>query len=418
MHVIVLGAGASGLAAARRLHDAGVTVQVLEVRQRIGGRIWTDHTFAPFPVEHGAEFIHGEHAVTHALVTAAGLEAIPVDRYGRLRWSDGGSARAIAALPVHRRDLIGALFRAFDRLRDMSGDAPDCSLAHYLRECGFDEEALTVADVLLAQTCCASVETLSCADLSRELRVDHAGRREYRVREGYAALLEWYARGLDIRTGTVVRLVRHTSGGVIIETDAGIFHGDRCIVTIPVAVLQRGLPQFDPPLSARKRRAINALRIEPATKLFYRFDEPMWDANLTFMAHKGLSARWWTAAHTTRNAAVIVAYATAARARALDALDDDEALAAGLEELQTLLGRRDLTQRQRAARRVAWGADPFAYGGYAHVPPGAADARIVLAAPEGDTLFFAGEATAYESNPQTVHGAIESGWRAADEVVR
>lgn len=418
MHVIVLGAGAAGLAAARRLHDAGVTVQVLEARQRIGGRIWTDHTFAPFPIEHGAEFIHGERAITHTLVAAAGMETIPVDRYGRLRWSDGGPARTLDALPAHRRDLIGALFRAFDRLRTMPPDVPDCSLAHYLRDCGFDAEALVGANVVLAQTCCASIETLSCADLARELRVDHAGRREYRVREGYAALLDWYARGLDIRTGTVAHLVRHTSSGVIVETDAGVFHGDRCIVTIPVAVLQRGLPQFDPPLSARKRRAIDTLRTEPATKLFYRFDEPLWDADLTFMAHKGQAARWWPAAHTTHDVAVIVAYATAARARALDALDDDEALAVGLAELQTLLGRRDLMQRQRAARRVAWGADPFAYGGYAHVPPGAADARPVLAAPEGSTLFFAGEATAYDSNPQTVHGAIESGWRAADEVVR
>ncbi len=418
MHVIVLGAGAAGLAAARRLHDAGVTVQVLEARQRIGGRIWTDHTFAPFPIEHGAEFIHGERAVTHALVAAAGMETIPVDRYGRLRWSDGGPARTLDALPAHRRDLISALFRAFDRLRTMPPDVPDCSLAHYLHDCGFDAEALVVADVVLAQTCCASIEILSCADLARELRVDHAGRREYRVREGYAALLDWYARGLDIRTGTVAHLVRHTSSGVVVETDAGVFHSDRCIVTIPVAVLQRGLPQFDPPLSARRRRAIDTLRTEPATKLFYRFDEPLWDAGLTFMAHEGRAARWWPAAHTTHDAAVIVAYATAARARALDALDDDEALVVGLAELQTLLGRCDLMQRECAARRVAWGADPFAYGGYAHVPPGAADARLVLAAPEGSTLFFAGEATAYDSNPQTVHGAIESGWRAADEVVR
>lgn len=417
MHVLVLGAGAAGLAAARRLHAAGVTVQALEARHRIGGRIWTDDAFAPFPVEYGAEFIHGEHAATHALAAAARIETIPIDRYGRLRWSDGGPACALDALPVARRTLIAALFQAFDRLRNMSLDVPDRSLADYLRNDGFDDEALHVADVLLAQTCCAPVETLSCADLAHELRVDHAGKREYRLRPGYAPLLAWYASGLDIRFGAAARVVRHAPGGVMVETDAGVFHADCCIVTIPVAVLQRGVPQFDPPLSASKQWVIHALRVEAATKLLYYFDEPMWDADLTFMAHTGLAARWWPAAHAAHDAAVIIAYATAERARTLDALDEAEAIAIGLRELQTLLGRDDLAQRCVAARRVAWSADPFAYGGYAHVPPGAAVARRLLAMPEGATLFFAGEATAYDSNPQTVHGAIESGWRAADEVL-
>lgn len=417
MRVIVLGAGAAGLAAARRLHDAGAAVQTLEARHRIGGRVWTDETFAPFPVEYGAEFIHGEHAVTHALAAAAGIETIPVDRYERLRWSDGGPARTLDALPVVRRDLITALFQAFDRLRDLPSNALDRSLADYLRESGFDDEALRAADVLLAQTCCASVETLSCADLSRELRVDHAGKREYRLRSGYAPLLAWHTSGLDIRFGAAARVVRHTFGGVAVETDAGVFHADCCVVTIPVAVLQRGIPRFDPPLSASKQWAIQAMRVEAATKLLFRFDEPLWDADLTFMAHTGLAARWWPAAHTTRDAAVMVAYATASRARALDALDEAEAIAIGLRELQTLLGRDDLAQRCVAARRVAWSADPFACGGYAHIPPGAAAARRILAAPEGATLFFAGEATVYDSNPQTVHGAIESGWRAADEAL-
>ena len=68
-----------------------------------------------------------------------------------------------------------------------------------------------------------------------------------------------------------------------------------------------------------------------------------------------------------------------------------------------------------AWRRAAWAADSLALGGYAHLPPGAADARPALAAPEGERLFFAGEASAHETNPQTVHGAIESGRRAAAE---
>ncbi len=415
MKIIILGAGASGIATARRLHDAGVAVQVLEARDRIGGRIWTDCDFASFPVELGAEFIHGEHAVTHQLVAAAGMAPVPVDRYGKLRWSDGGPALLLDMLPSERRRMIVALFRALDALRDIPEPA-DRSLAAYLRAHGFDTGALEVADVLLAQTCCAPIETLSCADLARELRADRAGKREYRLREGYTALLTWYARDLDIRRGAAARLVRHSSGGVIVETDAGVFHADRCVVTLPVGVLQAGTPRFEPPLGAGKQWAIGALRVEPGTRLLYRFDEPLWDRDLTFMAHAGVAARWWTPGYPAEDAAVIVCYATADRARMLDALDAHDALQAGLRELQTLLGRDDLAQRCIAATRVAWGADPYACGGYAYVPPGAAAARPVLAESEG-VLHFAGEATAFDSNPQTVHGAIESGWRAADEVL-
>lgn len=415
MKIIILGAGASGIAAARRLHDAGVVVQVLEARDRIGGRIWTDHEFASFPLELGAEFIHGEHAVTHALVAAAGMVPVPVDRYGKLRWSDGGSALSRDALPSDRRQLLTALFDTLDTLREAS-DPTDRSLAAYLRAHGFDGGELEIADVLLAQTCCAPIATLSCADLARELRADRAGKREYRLREGYAALLAWYARDLDIRLGAAARLVRHSPDGVTVETDAGAFQADRCIVTLPVGVLRTGTPRFEPPLGAGKQWAIGALRVEPATKLLYRFDEPLWDRDLTFMAHAGVAARWWTPGYPAEDAAVIVCYATADRARMLDALDAHDALQAGLRELRILLGRDDIARRCIAATRVAWGADSYACGGYAHVPPGAAGARPVLAEPEG-VLHFAGEATAFDSNPQTVHGAIESGWRAADEVL-
>lgn len=103
-------------------------------------------------------------------------------------------------------------------------------------------------------------------------------------------------------------------------------------------------------------------------------------------------------------------FITAERAQ-IDALSEADALTVGLEELGQLLGRNDSSSHLVAAKRHSWAADPLALGGYAHVPPGAADARIELARPEANILFFAGEATAYDSNPQTVHGAIESGWR-------
>jgi monoamine oxidase len=135
------------------------------------------------------------------------------------------------------------------------------------------------------------------------------------------------------------------------------------------------------------------------------------------MAHDGLFARWWTPAQHLPGAPLLCCYVTAERARAVDALTDEALPARALAELATLLGEPGVGAGCVAWRRMAWAADPLALGGYAHVPPRAADARPTFAAPDGERLFFAGEASAYETNPQTVHGAIESGLRAAVEAL-
>ncbi len=415
--VIIIGAGAAGLAAGRKLHDAGKKILIIEARDRIGGRIHTSYEFADFPIELGAEFIHGENAVTHELVKEAGLHVIPVDRYGNLRWAQySRPAIKLADMPTDLRATITGLFIHYRNLPDHA-PLPDVSLAQYLRERGWNEEALKIADVLLAQTCCATLENLSCADLIREMRADHAGKQEFRIQEGYGELLKWYSRELPIQLNTSVRDVVWGSQGITVVTTRDDYFAKRCIVTVPVSILARGSLRFNPPLSSEKQQAITAFHTEPATKLIYRFHEPVWDADLTFMAHTGLASRWWTPGYGRDGASVIACFATAEKAQILDEQEENRALAWGLTELNWLLGtgERDLRKAAIDSRRVSWGFDAYARGGYAHVPPGAASARVALAKPEEDLLFFAGEATAYNTNPQTVHGAIESGWRAAKE---
>jgi monoamine oxidase len=416
---VIIGAGAAGLAAGRTLHDAGQRILILEARPRIGGRIWTDTEFAPLPVELGAEFIHGERAVTHALVQAAGLHTLVTPRYPHLRWGEGAVARPLAHLPTASQALINQLFAAYHQLPQTLPQLPaDLSLAAYLRGAGFDAQAIAVADVLLAQTCSASIETLSCADLVREMQVDHAGKDEFRIGEGYVALVAWLARALPIRLNTPVRKIEWGNAVVTIRTEPATVHAKRCIITLPISLLQAGVIEFAPALSAAKQAAIHAFRMEPATKLLYRFHQPVWDEELVYMAHPGLVARWWTPGYgrpVAPGGTTITAYITAERARQIDALTESEALALGLRELAVLLDCKHIEDHCMAARRVAWAHEAYTRGGYAHLPPGAADARPVLAQPEGDRLFFAGEATAHDTNPQTVHGAIESGWRAAAE---
>jgi monoamine oxidase len=409
--VLIIGAGAAGIAAGRMLHDAGCDVLILEARDRIGGRIHTDFSFADFPVELGAEFIHGERTVTHDLVNQAGLATIPVVRMDNLWWAEAGHK----AMPRQAASL-DQLLSDYASL-EHAHLSTDISLADYLDTRGWRDEAM--ADVLLAQTCCARLQDLSCYDLIREMHADHAGHDEARIREGYAPLLVRYSRDLRIRLNAPVSEIQWSQDDVTVIAGGEAFQAGKCIITVPVSILQTDAIRFDPPLSEEKRWAIHNLHVEPATKLIYRFREPLWPDHLTYMAHTGLAVRWWTPGYGRPDAAVICAYITAERARQIDRLDETAALTTGLRELGQLLGipLATLQPQMIAARRVSWAADPYTLGGYAHVRPGGVEARPVLARPEADTLFFAGEATAYDTNPQTVHGAIESGQRAAQECI-
>ena len=111
---IIIGAGASGLAAARKLFDAGQNILILEARDRIGGRVWTDMEFTNFPMELGAEFIHGENAITHDIIESVGFHTIPAPRKANLWFSDSPDAVAkpIHELPMETREIVEAVLAA------------------------------------------------------------------------------------------------------------------------------------------------------------------------------------------------------------------------------------------------------------------------------------------------------------------
>jgi monoamine oxidase len=288
---------------------------------------------------------------------------------------------------------------------------------------GYDADGLRTADVLFAQTCCARLDSLSAADLQREMRVDHSGGLEYggeaRIEQGYAELLRHIARGLTIRLHSPVTDVQRHGGGLTLYAHGEAHMARAVVLTAPVAVLKKELIHFDPPLSRAKRDAVQAFHTTRATKLIYRFSQRLWPDDTTYMAADMDAARWW-APDLERGqgvAPVITCYVTADRARIFDLMDDYAALRWGLVQLAELLGTTQHTLERHfvAGKRISWAHEPYVRGGYAHLSAGAADARPALAAPEAGGLFFAGEATAYDTNPQTVHGAFESGIRAARE---
>lgn len=414
---IVVGAGASGLAAANRLHTAGVRVTVIEARDRLGGRIWTDRSLG-IPIDLGAAWIEGDRGPAMRLARQFGLatdvsdwtDEDLIDAAGRLV-SDIRTARATRmwqtvmrtiqrrASTVDRDEPLAIALRAgLARVRPS-----DRALVSHI--------AVTEIDEDLGE----SPERLSLTAFEQEEAFDGEDRV---LPGGYVGLIDGLARGLDLRTGHTVQRVIREARGVRVECDRGSFTADQCVVTLPLALLRAGRVTFDPPLPASHRAVIEALGVGLLEKVALRFDRPFWPRERHFFGRvpptpDGL--RTWLNAWRWSDAPVLVGIIGADAARGLARRSEAEVIALAMESLRAMFGASVPDPARTIITR--WNADPFSLGAYSCVPVGASHTmRERLAEPVDGALHLAGEAT-HAQYPATVHGALLSGWRAADRAL-
>lgn len=427
--VLVLGAGVAGLKAARDLRFAGRRVVVLEARDRVGGRVWTDRSFASHPVEFGAEFVHGDRADTWDLVRALDLEARrwPKEDESLVRGEDGVLRTMRAAR---------ALDPAFDATRAMAlADVPAGryeDLDAHLARLGWSADQRRFVRRAFANAAGDDPHHLSATAIRLGLAQDDAGEGDFRLPGGQDALPRALAEGLDVRLGRAVTRVAVGLDGVVVDSvptaGAGALDGDArperwdaaaCVVALPLGVLQAGGVVFEPGLDALKGVALAGLRMGPVIKLVYRLDRDPFDPvpggpPIEALYARGTPPMWWTSSPAGTEQPVWTGFVSGSGAADLLRLEEAEALRRAFATLATESGRPDL--RALAGRRIGWPDDPWARGGYSHVIPGHVGVRAALAAPT-PPLWWAGEATAPEGCAATVHGAWRSGARAAREVL-
>jgi monoamine oxidase len=400
--VVIVGAGVAGLAAAQALLAAGRSPLVLEARGRVGGRVLTDRALAP--VELGAEFIHGERATTWRVVREAGLRTMPWQ--GPRRFSVGG------ALLPEGHPLAARVFARYEALDGYAG--PAVSVSEALAALGPADEAAALAGRWVANIEGADLARLDARRLRWEHEHTSSGPQNFHLPDGYDAVPAHLARGVAVRLGAAVERVAWDAGGAALYLAGGEeLRARRVVVTAPLPLLAADAPRFDPPLPEAKRRALGAIAMGQVTKLVLRFREACWPA-LRAVSTDGAVATWWPVGDAGRPA--LMGYTGGPDALALAARGEEAAVAQGLDEAAALFGPR-LRECFVGGRMADWSRDPWSRGAYTYSPLGMGDARAELAAPVAGTLFFAGEASVTSGHVGTVHGAIETGWRAAEEIL-
>ena len=423
--VIVIGAGISGLAAARVLTEEGYSVIVVEARERVGGRVWTDYSWPGIPLDMGASWIHGsqDNPITD-LARELDIATAVTDYDNTWLWDTDGRM-----VEDDEHDEIDNRF--VEMLDDLDSERDDMDES--------DDDDIALGDAVedwidakrpdpttirqLAYSVNTAIEHEYAADIA-DLSFyyfdggDAFDGDDLLFPNGYAQIAHGLAEGLDVRLGHVVRKVAWNDSGVTVTTSQETFDADFAVVTLPHGVLKAGYVAFSPPLPEEKLRAIERLRMGILNKVYLRFPRIFWPEEPDMLGYiserKGEWTEWLNIAHYTGQP-VLLAFNAADYGRAIEDLPDDEIVAAAMVTLRTMFG--DDIPDPDAALITRWGADIYSHGSYSFMAHGAnPDHYDDLAAPVGERLFFAGEATSADFSA-TVHGAYLSGLRAAEEIL-
>ncbi|MBX3154908.1 MAG: FAD-dependent oxidoreductase [Deltaproteobacteria bacterium] len=414
MRVAIIGAGVAGLNAARVLVERGADVTLLEASDRVGGRIRTVYpSDGGLPIELGPEFVHGDPELTRALANVE-LEEI---RERHHLWHDG------------RIVELGDLWDRFGRVLSQVGGTDESARA-YLERIAPRADDAALFTRFIEGFYGADLDDISIAGVAADAggAGGSGSPAQYRVRGGYARLVESLTARLahvDLHLGCVVHRVDHRSHPTVVE----LWHGarrstvtaDAVIVTVPLGVLLARTIHFEPGLGERERM-FGKLAMGQVVKLVVRLREPVWrDHDLTTVDFlhaddTGFPTYWLRSGGGTH---LLTAWAGGPHARRLAELSASALVERAIAGFATTVGvsRAGVAAAVVDLHRYDYVHDPYTRGAYSYARVGAGDTALELARPIDNTLFFAGEVTDPELEG-TVIGALASGARVADEVLR
>jgi monoamine oxidase len=426
--VVIVGAGAAGLAAMRDLDCAGKRVLCLEARDRMGGRIATVHDArSPIPIELGAEFVHGKPPEIVNIVDSAPLTLYKCTE---------NAVHIRGGKPLKHEDAWLQVDEVFQALEQAVARGREESFAQFLAGSDYPQAAKELANSYVEGFNAARSEIISIQSVVRDQKAAEEidGDSAFRLMNGYDAVMHWLADGVSdlnqkLKLNSEVRAVRWSERSARVEF-LSVLSGavqevsaKHVVITVPLGVLDRACIRFHPE-PADVLHAAARLCFGQVVRVILRFRRAFWEERKEFrkagflLSNEKYFPTWWTTLPV--RARSITGWSSGPRADELLGKPQSEVVQYALGDLSRIIG---VAETKLAADLDAvffhdWHGDSYAHGAYSYVPVGAMDAREAMAKPVSGTLYFAGEATETNGHSATVHGAISSGRRAANEILK
>ena len=413
MDVIIIGAGAAGLCAADALVAAGHDAVIFEASDHIGGRVRSLEGFADVPIELGAEEVHGPDNAVAAAARELGMETVHHITTDDMLRLDG----ALQSLDQAQLDPdVRRAFDLIDNLGEYRGE--NWSAEEFLIRSHFPRRAWHYLSSRLGVEHGTTLDRLAMRGFATYQRGWEARETNYTLQGRYLDLFKPIISRLEgrIRLNTPVAAIEW-EGTPRVRLQSGEEHATRAvIVTVPLTILRERLLHFSPQLPAEKVAAADSIGMDTGMKIILKFKQRFWDEQMYFLHTDGFLPQFWNACKGKSGAAhVLTAFVGGARAETLDNMSVDPVRFA-IEELDEVFGAKIASRSFERGLIADWGADPWIRGLYSYPTVQTTEAcREALARPLAGRIFFAGEATSTRGAGGTVHGAMETGWRAAAE---
>ncbi|MBL7891496.1 MAG: FAD-dependent oxidoreductase [Bacteroidia bacterium] len=413
--VIIIGAGAAGLYAAYLLNEQGVDVAILEASDMYGGRIRSLKDFSDFPVELGAEGVHGKRSAFYELVKNSKVPF--VTNKGEDYYSLDGFLNTESQL--EEDEDFKQVLALTETYADYSG--PDMTAEQFAMQHGLSPRVAHIYNALVGNKHGTSVGRLSMAGLKDLEKRWIAGSDNFLLNgRSILSVFEEKCSSIlpKIKLSTPVTGIDHT-GTTITVTDknGGTYTADKIIITVPITILKSNDIKFTPALPVDKTAAFSKIGMGAGMKIILKFSKKFWKDDTASIYGPGYVSEFYPSGsgRSTYNN-VLTAFTNGENAEHLS-FEDKEAVKIAVKEIDKIFGSTAASRTLIDSYIMDWFKQPYIRGAYSYPTLGSLNARSTAALPVDNKLYFAGEAM-HEGHFATVHGAMETAQTTVDAILK